>query len=530
MRSLQPPDVAGQALRELDQLAYELNALPARLASGGLTRIHQRNYCQITLAYLGLAENAWQAIAEERLEQSAAETEYRRQALGIAQQITQLQRESRMAADNEQFRLSRRRPPFWRQRAQLTHMGLSAFTASVSAPADPLRMGQGLFQLRGYIGLANASRLELGLLGVVLRGVGASGAFLILGLLLLLAPAVAAGQVSIVAGLTLAALLVALLWMLAEVLAFASRAPLRLLLGATLYTPARTVRLGKPGAALPARLLRGWSLLVLVAGALGLAAALIVQALYVRAHLPATAPKDALEWAHLMGSALVVIAAPAGAVCLAALVLLALPLFLVAQGRLSADLRRNPTWVPAARRSGLRATMSVLAVVSGALLVAVYLGSSALGLGPRSNTALVTLAGPAAGTITWRAVALLLALALPYLLLVELPYRQGIRTWRQLWLSDLITRRAGLESQLRLLSAPDPRTGAQNTSEENLRAMQYDLVLLQFYRSKIEEAQRVPAAPFSARNVITLAVGAVVVAVVIDYAAPLLAHVLANLR
>src|SRR5262249_41040645 len=108
-----------------------------------------------------------------------------------------------------------------------------------------------------------------------------------------------------------------------------------------------------------------------------------------------------------------------------------------------------------------------------------------------------------------------------------LPYRLGMLRWRRAWLSDLTGRRADVESHVRRLSVSDPRSGAQDTSDENLRAMQYDLVLLQFYRDKIAEAEHTPSAPFALPGSLAALAVAVVGALLLDGASASLASLLA---
>jgi hypothetical protein len=119
-----------------------------------------------------------------------------------------------------------------------------------------------------------------------------------------------------------------------------------------------------------------------------------------------------------------------------------------------------------------------------------------------------------------------LALALPYLALIELPFRLGLRAWRRVWLRDLRSRRATIEAHVRRLSAPDPRTGAPDTSDETLRAMQYDLILLQFYAARIEEAERAPSSPLSLGATLAMLLLVVVGALLLDGGAHSLAQAL----
>src|SRR5690349_10211127 len=104
------------------------------------------------------------AVAEERLEQVGAEPEYRERAVMIARRVARLQRESVLAVNNTQFPLPRKRPGFWNWRTQALRQGLNAWERRLTAPADPLKMGRGLFALRGAAGMAQESALDLGLM------------------------------------------------------------------------------------------------------------------------------------------------------------------------------------------------------------------------------------------------------------------------------------------------------------------------------------------------------------------------------
>ena len=127
--------------------------------------------------------------------------------------------------------------------------------------------------------------------------------------------------------------------------------------------------------------------------------------------------------------------------------------------------------------------------------------------------------------ISARAIALAGALTLPWLLIEE-PFRIGVGRWRRAWLHDLRTRKNATESHVRRLSAPDPHTGAQDTSEETLRAMQYDLVLLQFYTARIEEAERASSSPLSRSATLVLIVFILAAALLLDAGSGALLHAL----
>jgi hypothetical protein len=212
------------------------------------------------------------------------------------------------------------------------------------------------------------------------------------------------------------------------------------------------------------------------------------------------------------------------AACVVALLLLGLPALLSTLLRATAEVAGNATWVPAARRYALGPALATLAPLTGALFAGTWLAANAAGWQHTTLTAISL--GAFQGAVTLRGVALFLALALPYLLLLDLPYRLGIWRWRRAWLNDLTTRRADVESHVRRLSAPDMQSGAQNTSEQNLRAMQYDLVLLQFYKDKIAEAERTPAAPFRLPGSLFALAVALLGALLLDTAAVSLANLL----
>lgn len=494
MRAIQPPDVARQAMSELGVLARELATLPEELESAGLARTHQQSYFEAAQAYLGLARQAWESVAEERLEQSGAEPEYRQRAIAVARRVSQLQQECRTAQGNESFQLPRRTPAGWRRRVTLIRTGLLAWQERLSTTPSPLDMGRGLFRLRGYLGLARAGSLELALLGLLTGGTLVLVALLGFGILLLAIASLFSGSASVAAMLGLAVLGIALVEALLALLTVRGPAPLELLLGASIYSPSRSTRNGRNGGPLLATLLRVWWLLTGVIALLVLLVGLATGGALIGEQLPLAGPQGVIEALALAGSVLAVVVAPAAASGVAGLVILSLPVLLVTLVRCGAEVAESPAWVPVARRYVLDPALAVLATVTCIATAAVWSLTTAAGW---EGSALFTLhLGGYQGALTASAVALFLALVLPYLLFLEGPYRLGMRRWRRAWLSDLAARRADVESHIRRLSVADPQSGTQDTSEENLRAMQYDLVLLQFYQSKIEEAQHTSRAPF----------------------------------
>ncbi len=207
------------------------------------------------------------------------------------------------------------------------------------------------------------------------------------------------------------------------------------------------------------------------------------------------------------------VVAPAGVVATVALLALALPALLIAALRLAAEMAGSRRWAPGARRYALVPALATLAWLTGALAPLAWLLANRLGLDQQALTVNV---GALSFILSERSIVLALALLLPYLALIEAPFRLGLAAWRGAWLRDLRTRRATIEAHVRRLSAPDPRTGVPDTSDETLRTMQYDLVLLQFYSARIVEAERAPASPLRLGGTLALLIIVVAGAALLD--------------
>lgn len=533
IRAVRPPDVARQAMDELRVLAREIADLPGTLESSGLARMHQQTFGETLREYLALSHDAWMAVAEERLEQVGAEPEYRERAVMIARRVARLQRESVLAVNNTQFPLPRKRPGFWNWRTQALRQGLSAWERRLTAPADPLKMGRGLFALRGAAGQAQESALDLGLMRLLS---GLTYTFLALtgiGAVLLFALTIALGSGALapnpapnlgglpvgsawtqpLGGLILA---VVALWILTRMLLTTSHAPLDWLLGSSLASANHSPVNGSDSSAFAAGSLRFFSLLISGLGVLAMLGSLAFAIVQQMASLfPSAAPTDTVSGVALVGDILVRLCLAPAAAGVAAILVLGLVVLVVTMLRFTGELAGHRTWMPPARRYAVEPMLTILAFV-GALLFAGVAAATAVFVWQPGALATANL-GTFSMTLTPRALALFLALVLPYLFFLELPYRIGIRRWRTSWLYELDTRRADVESHIRRLSATNPsRGGTQDTSDENLRAMQYDLVLLQFYRTKTEEAHKVASAPISLAGALFVLLLAAVAALLVD--------------
>lgn len=515
LRAVQPPDVARQAINELSVLAGELVALARELELSGLARIHEAAYFDAVSAYGELARRAWLSVAAERLEQDGASPDYRQRVVGLARDITRLRRESELAASNEQFPLPQRRPYLWRRRAGVITRALGEWQGALSAPADPQRMGQALFELRGALNSARTPALPTTLLRFVT----------LVALWLTPLSGLAAGMVTVAniltqrplvaASFALVTLLAFMLWAILLLLTGRGRITLGETLAGACYSETRSGCNGQTGSRFVAGLLRAWWLLIGGVGALLTLAVFVGSgfALYrlgLVAPLAHGLPQSQPALLTLGGGLLGAMAAPAALAATATLVALALPALLVSALRFAGEMGAARRWAPGARRYGLVPAVATLSYLTGALVALAWLLAGRMGLAQHALMTVIYATGAPPLIVSERAPLVALALALPYLALIELPFRLGLRAWRRVWLHDLRSRRATIEAHVRRLSAPDPRTGAPDTSDETLRAMQYDLILLQFYAARIEEAERASASPLGLGA--TLAVLLIVVA------------------
>jgi hypothetical protein len=387
-------------------------------------------------------------------------------------------------------------------------------------------MGRGLFLLRGYVGLAAARSTFLGLLDFLVGATLTTLSLLGVGLVALLVAAGISGSMGDVSRFSIGVLAIMLLWVFIMLLTVNGPLPVGLLLGASVFAPTRTTRNSGSGMLATAALLRTWWLVVGVVSIPALVGALAFGGMLVQAMENITAPTSAYQALVVGGGAVALGVSVAVIVCLVLLLLLMLPALVVAGLRGAAEMVASPAVVPAARHYGVQPAMVMVAILTLLLVIATWSLATLLGL---ENIQVISV--PVKGSshigavgLSLRSAAVMIALIVPYVLLIDRPYRRGVRNWQRVWLRDLTTRRADVESHIRRLSVTDPRTGVQDTSEENQRAIQYDLALLQFYQSKIEEAQKVRYSPVSESSQYLGLLILVIAALILDIGASVLAH------
>lgn len=525
MRAMTAPDVARQTLDEQKMLAHELLILPDELETSGLAKTHERSDVEAVNAYADLANATWVALAEERLEQAGAEEAYRQSAIAIARRVRRMHNESQLAANNTQFPLPRKRPFFWRRRVRMQREGLRDWQSALASPSDIRALGASLARLRGATALASASNFELMLWSMFPAAVGDMVMILWLGFIVALIAVLAQGMLTAVGALALAATATLALRILLALLVRRGPARLDYLYAVSVFSTLRSPRASTPGARAIAVLLRAWGALTITAGLLGMVAGLGYSVWQI-VQRGVTIPTQALDWVALVGDLIVRATILPALIGLAAVALLALPLLLLSAVRFIGELGGNIGWKPAGRRYALAPALHVLAFLAAGTMAGLVALAPQLGL---RNLPLTRLSlGPLTLPITLQTVALFVVLLLLLLVGLDIPFRIGVARWRRHWLRELTGRRAEIDAHVRRLSAIDPQTGAQDASEENLRAMQYDLVLLQFYTTRTDETRRVSGAPYGWVAGVGVVLLLAVVALLVDSLAQQLAHLLFN--
>jgi hypothetical protein len=513
MRSLQPPDVGRQVMSELGMLADELDALPDALLGAGLARPGLQSYLDTVQDYLGLAKYAWEAVAEEQLEQVGIETAYRDATVDVARRINNLKQE----CANTPAVVRGRRPFLWGRRVALIRLGLRTWRGQLEPVPNPLRLGRALFIMQGQVGLASAGALELAQADLLVSATGALLGLLAVGALLLLIAAIVAGSPALALAYGVASFISLAGLMATLLIGLLGPLPLGPLLGASIFVPASAACLGWQGSRVTAGLLRAWWLLVGSVAVLAIPLSLALGGALLDAGGPLPVPATALAVMQVGGRILFVALALPAAVCAAALAALALPFMAVAAVRFARELAGNRQWVPLARRYSLAPALTMaifvtVALLSGAWWLGMLFAWQRIALVPIDLLALH-------GVLTLRFLLFGLVVGLPYVLLLDLPYRLGTARWRAQRLATLGDRRADLESQVR-------RLATQPATDQILRAMQYDLVLLQFYRGQMDEARTTALAPFRIEGRFVALTLAVASALALDGGGPLLLRLL----
>ncbi len=485
-----------------DQLLVLLDEIP------GAGRIQQerRVMHQHVQTYFHIADGVWEALASDQMYELTNNRAYTVAVDTLEQKLIKIH-ETCMQAKQD---LNARGGWFWRRRVRLYSQSLLDWKRCIESGAgggffDTTACGRLLYRAHGRVGLAGLSGFNY----LLVRSLPILGVLASL-LLTLVFGAVAVTQNaqghSLVPTVLSALIALYILWF-----STTGPSPLPVVVGYALERRQpnlfiRALRVTGVTEIKPGPLRRSLRVLLTILGTLFLAgllallalSILLARAFFLNPHNSA-APDIKSSMTTLLQSSisplsqldpkLLIIALPV--LCLSMIALFFLPFTLSVQARMTRVLLAHPERSAEARRYALRPALELLSFHTITLYFAALLANSFWNFGADSIW-------PALPVITWRLLVYIAALALPYLLLIDLPYRQGITRWRATRLRDLMRRR--LEIAQRLSHAtPQP------ADQTDLRAIQ-DYLTWQYYRTQEEEVRATPSAPFSIeRGVLALA-------------------------
>ena len=478
-------------------LADQLLVLFDELPSAGLIHQERRPMSQHVQTYFRIADGVWEALATDQLYELAGNRGYTVAVDTLEQKLIQIHEMCEQMKQNPKARGGW----LWRRRVKLYSQSLLEWKRCLDSglaggPTDATTCGRVLYRAHGRVGLAGISGFDH-LLIIALPALG------ILASLLL---AFVYGAIGVVQGNQGNALVpTALSSLIALYILWFSTAgpsPLPVVVGYALSRrqPAIFTRLlrgisvidFKPD--LLRRILRALLTLLgtlLLAGLIALMALSIIfaRAFFLDTHTGAMSSHGAL--ASLLQSTpassvsldptFTAILLPA--LCLGIIVLFFLPFTLSVQARLTRALLAYPEHSPEARRYALRPALELLSFHTITLFFIAVLAISFTNVGAASIL-------PASlPSVSGRFIVYVAAIVLPYLLLIDLPYRRGIASWRAARLHDLLLRRNEVARRL-------SRVTPQPVDQNDLRVVQ-DYLTWQYYRTLEGEVKATPTAPFS---------------------------------
>ncbi len=518
-RAAQAIQAQADAQETMSTLADQLLVLFDEIPSAGRIRQHRRAMDQHVQTYFRIADTVWEAMATDQLEALASNAGYSVVADALEQRLIQIHEDCQRAKQDPTARGNW----LWRRRVRLYSRSLLEWKRCIapsgsSSFPDPTACGRALYQAHGRVGLAGLNVYDyLLVIGLPILGIATSlllaflfGAMDVLALTNLpqsLTPTILAG---------LSALYI--LW-------FSTTGPsaLPLLVGyaltrrqGLLFT--RTLRASvnaKTGAGplyIILRVLLTTLGTLCVIALIGLA---VLTGFVLRAFFADTAAREGLDIGGYMTSFVqtnlglpfqiepVFFTLLFPVICLALLAVFFLPFTLSVQTRLVSALIGQPARSPEARRYALRPALELLWFHTVTLLFAALLANSFYDLGADS------VLPPGWPFVSARLLVYLGALVLPYVLLIDLPFRRGIARWQSIRLHHLGLRRNEIAQRL-------SRSQPQATDQTDLRTLQ-DYVIWQYYRTQETEVKDVSPAALSIQRRVLALLLAVPGAVALDW-------------
>jgi hypothetical protein len=496
-----PPAQGQPSVREtMLTLADQLLVLFDEVPSAGLIHAERRNLHQHVQNYFRLADGVWEALAENQMEDLSSNPTFATAVDALADRLVQLHEACEQARQDPKARGGW----LWQRRIRLYSRALLEWkrcldSGSGSGLEDATHCGRVLYRAHGRVGLAGVNGLEH-LLVVLLP---------LLGILTSLALAGVLGAINLGQNTPPNYLAPTALAVLSAIYIFwfntAGPSPLPLVLGyaferreAAYFAKAQRVpravarRLGPLRSLLSAFLTVVGALLLL-----GLIGMLAITVLFARAYFANPSSATAQDVPGSMTAAfhalpggllpqqasplLLTIALPLFS--LLAIALLIFPFTLTVQLRMSLELLGHPAHGPEIRRSHLVPALQLLTFHTITLFLLAILTTSIFHVG---DTVLFPSVLP---VLTVRALVYAGALILPYLLLIDLPFRWGIARWRAAKLSELRRNRATLRQGIN-------QTLPQVGNQAELLALQEQVSWL-YFRAQEDEVKEVSATPFS---------------------------------
>lgn len=497
-------------------LADQLLVLFDELPSAGLIRQQRRAMKQHVQTYFRIADGVWEALATDQLYELAGNRGYTVAVDTLEQKLIQIHETCEQVKQNPKARGGW----LWRRRVKLYSQSLLEWKRCLDSgpgggPTDATTCGRVLYRAHGRVGLAGISGFDhLLILALPTLGILAS---------LLLA--LVYGAIGVVQGIqgnalvpTAIASLIALyiLWF-----STAGPSPLPIVVG---------YALGRRQPAIFTRLLRGISVidfkpgllrrflraLLTILGTLllaGLIALLALSIFFARAIVLdmntgvmsshgalATLLQSTPASYVSLDPGITAILLPV--LCLGIIAIFFLPFTLTVQARMTRALLAYPSRSPEARRYALRPAMELLSFHTITLFFIAVLAISLTNFGAAS------LLPASLPPVSGRFIIYVLAIGLPYLLLIDLPYRRGIARWRATRLYDLLLRRNEIARRL-------SRITPQPVDQNDMRVVQ-DYLTWQYYRTLEGEAKETPTAPFSIEGRILALALTILIGILLD--------------
>ncbi len=477
-------DVGSEKLRaDVDRLTPLFVETLDDMERAGLTEHYELPVRQAMRAYMTVMDGAWEALAEEHLNEVVSGPGYHLEITRLHQWLQERkQRCSEALAALQAKGETAPRPSYaWRSRTKLYRKAINAWEQALDRQGDAHTSGQGLFRMHGYYGLTALRSFELWVLSL-LRWATIGVTLLVLLAYLVGIPfmqGISPLTTVVVLGLALLVgyYIIRLVW--------GDDAPILAVIGYAMAPRQRVTFTPEgvsvvPTAAQRRRMRRSleiWCALVLGATPLiWLAAAAGLGVLRSVLTTPGNIGLALLDFSGNLSLLLVLI--------LPLSYLFFLPFVIYTQLLLSRDLGGHFEWEIPARRYPLRFSLILLPFeIVGALATSVALRQ----LFTLQNYVVLELGS---FHLTVSTVLYLLSFLVPYLIFIDLPYRYGVDHWRLKKLRKLRSARRQAEEEIALLPLKDE-------GKEDLHELQYHLGWIEYYQTTMDEVRGTPEAPFS---------------------------------